>query len=89
MVSWCQNKSIHQVDIHSDWIKFEFDCLILGYRYLSENAVKVQKVWRGFQGRRHFRQVLDEKVRQLKLDHYNRMAVIVNNTEALARPVSL
>jgi len=43
--------------------------------HLDKSAVKIQNVWRGFNGRNHFRNILKEKVYDMKLQYYNNVAV--------------
>lgn len=43
--------------------------------FLGKSATTVQKAWRGYIGRRYYRQLVKSKVFIMKLNHYNAMAV--------------
>ncbi|XP_013414283.1 spermatogenesis-associated protein 17 [Lingula anatina] len=44
-------------------------------RYLNDCAIVIQKRWRGFLGRKHYRVYVKNKVFIMKMNHYNEMAV--------------
>lgn len=46
-------------------------------RYLNKNAIVIQKNWRGYLGRRKYRNVLEERLIQMRFDFYNEKACLV------------
>merc|ERR1711976_681356 len=46
-------------------------------QHLNNCAVKVQKRWRGFVGRKKYREKLKEHVFEMKLKHYNEMTLLI------------
>ncbi|KAK2159398.1 hypothetical protein LSH36_154g12007 [Paralvinella palmiformis] len=49
-------------------------------KYLNECATEIQRRWRAFLGRRHFREVVKQQVFIMKLNHYNAMATKIQKT---------
>ncbi|XP_036397431.1 spermatogenesis-associated protein 17 [Megalops cyprinoides] len=55
------------------WIR---GCQVRAYlRHLHRNATVIQKIWRGFRARVHFRQMLKTAYFMMKMNFYNEMAV--------------
>lgn len=51
----------------------------LHFRLLSENAVLIQKAWKGYLARRNYRLVLDERVREMREMFYHEKASLVGH----------
>lgn len=49
-------------------------------KYLNNAAIVIQKSWRGYVSRVHYRVHLQERVAQMKLDYYNMMATRIQRT---------
>ncbi|RNA00649.1 Spermatogenesis-associated 17 [Brachionus plicatilis] len=46
-------------------------------KHLNKNATVIQKIWRGYQGRRKYRIQLEERVRQMRLEFYHEKAILI------------
>lgn len=47
------------------------------FKHLNENALKIQKAWRGHQGRQLYRLVLDDAVRYMRFKFYDDTACLI------------